>query len=108
MLNDNGVEIGRFKVRRLMQESNLICKQPGSHAYKNATVERVDIPNALSREFDVEKPDQVWCGDITFGVPGVRGKHGRLNEPRVYLKYVNKLIGVKTFASMSGCAGIRV
>lgn len=66
MLNDNGIKIGRFKVRRLMQESNLICKQPGSHAYKNATVERVDIPNALSREFDVEKPNQVWCGDITF------------------------------------------
>ena len=66
MLNDNGIEIGRFKVRRLMQEMNLICKQPGSHAYKNATVERVDIPNVLNREFDVEKPNQVWCGDITF------------------------------------------
>ena len=28
MLNDEGVEIGRFKVRRLMSELGLICKQP--------------------------------------------------------------------------------
>ena len=66
MLNDEGVEIGRFKVRRLMQELQLVCKQPGPHAYKNATVERADIPNVLSREFDVERPNQVWCGDITY------------------------------------------
>ena len=66
MLNDEGIEIGRFKVRRLMQELQLVCKQPGPHAYKNATVERPDIPNTLNREFDVGKTNQVWCGDITY------------------------------------------
>ena len=66
MLNDEGIEIGRFKVRRLMQELQLVCKQPGPHAYKNATVERPDIPNTLNRGFDVGKTNQVWCGDITF------------------------------------------
>ena len=66
MLNDEGIEIGRFKVRRLMQELQLVCKQPGPHAYKNATVERPDIPNHLNREFDVKEPNQVWCGDITY------------------------------------------
>ena len=35
-------------------------------AYKQATVERVDIPNHLNREFTVEAPNQVWCGDITY------------------------------------------
>ena len=26
----------------------------------------MNIPNILSREFDVPAPNQVWCGDITY------------------------------------------
>ena len=59
MLNEQGTEIGRFKVRRLMAEIGLICKQPGPHAYKRATVERLDIPNVLDRQFDVDDVNQV-------------------------------------------------
>jgi putative transposase len=55
-----------FKVRGPMRELALVSKQPGSHAYKQATVERPDIPNILNREFDVLAPNQVWCGDITY------------------------------------------
>lgn len=66
LLEQEGIQIGRFKVRSLMRELGLICKQPGPHAYKQATVERVDIPNHLDREFVVEQPNQVWCGDITY------------------------------------------
>ena len=29
-------------------------------------MERPDIPNILNRAFDVEAPNQVWCGDITY------------------------------------------
>ena len=49
-----------------MSELGLICKQPGPHAYKQATVERPDIPNVLNREFEPEHANQVWCGDITY------------------------------------------
>ena len=66
MMREEGTAIGRFKVSRLMEELGLGCKQPGSHAYKQATVERVDIPNHLNREFTVEAPNQAWCGDITY------------------------------------------
>ncbi|HBN9861388.1 TPA: IS3 family transposase, partial [Pseudomonas aeruginosa] len=66
MLREEGVTIGRFRVRRLMREPGLVSKQPGSHAYKQATVERPDIPNRLNREFATEHPNQVWCGDITY------------------------------------------
>jgi putative transposase len=66
ILQEDGEQIGRFKVRGLMRELGLISKQPGSHAYKKATVERPDIPNILNREFDVLAPNQVWCGDITY------------------------------------------
>jgi putative transposase len=66
MMREDGIAIGRFKVSRLMEELGVICKQPGSHAYKRATVERVDIPNHLNRQFVVDGPNQVWCGDITY------------------------------------------
>jgi transposase-like protein len=36
MMKEDGMQIGRFKVRKLMREMNLISKQPGSHAYKKA------------------------------------------------------------------------
>lgn len=45
MLREEGMTIGRFRVRRLMRELGLVSKQPGSLAYKQATVERPDIPN---------------------------------------------------------------
>jgi len=66
MMRELGHAIGRFKVRRLMKEAALISKQPGSHAYKLADVERPDIPNYLDREFDVAAPNTVWCGDVTY------------------------------------------
>ena len=66
MMREQGLAIGRFKAARLMGELGLICKQPGNHAYKQATVERVDIPNRLNRQFNVEVPNRVWCGDTTF------------------------------------------
>jgi putative transposase len=72
MLNNEGVMIGRFKVRRLMSELGLICKQPGPLAYKQATVERQDIPNQLNREFSVSHPVQAWCGGITYVWAGQR------------------------------------
>lgn len=65
-MREEGIQIGRFKVRKLMREMKRISKQPGSHAYKKATVERPDIPNVLERAFDVTAPNQVWCGDITY------------------------------------------
>ncbi len=53
MMQEGGEQIGRFKVRGLMRKLELISKQPRSHACKQATVERPDIPNILNREFDV-------------------------------------------------------
>ncbi|CCO44934.1 transposase (fragment) [Vibrio nigripulchritudo SOn1] len=72
MMRELGYQIGRFKVRRLMKEAQLISKQPGSHRYKHATVERPDIPNQLDRKFAVDEPNQVWCGDITYIWAGQR------------------------------------
>ncbi len=66
MMRHSGVTIGRYKVRSLMREADLSCKQPGKHRYKLALEERPDIPNKLNREFSVAEPNQIWCGDITY------------------------------------------
>jgi len=66
MLQEDGKQMGRFKVRGPMRELELVSKQPGSHAYKQATVERPDIPNILNREFDVPAPNQAWYDDIIY------------------------------------------
>lgn len=65
-MKGQGEKLGRYKVRRLMKEADLVSKQPGPPAYKVATQERPDIPNHLNREFTVSAPNQVWCGDITY------------------------------------------
>ncbi len=88
MLNNEGIEIGRFKVHLLIQELQLVCKQPVPHAYKIATVERPDIPNRLDRAFDIEGPNQVWCGDISYVWAGNRW---------VYLAIVLDLFSRKVF-----------
>ncbi len=66
MMRELGYQIGRFKVRNLMKEAGLASKPPGAHRYKVAQSERPDIPNLLAREFDLQQPNQVWCGDITY------------------------------------------
>ena len=41
----------------------------------------------VNRQFVAERPDSLWVADFTYGVPGVQGGHGCLNEPRVCLEY---------------------
>jgi putative transposase len=72
ILADEGIDAGRYLIRRLMKESGLICKQPGPHKYKRASVEHVEISNRLNRQFKVAAPNKVWCGDITYIWTGQR------------------------------------
>ena len=82
-----GFRMGRWLAGRLMKELGLVsCQQP-THRYKRGGHEHIVIPNRLERQFAVTEPNQVWCGDVTYSVPGVQGGHGCLNEPRVCLEY---------------------
>lgn len=65
-LRGEGLTLGRYKTRSLMRELGLRSKQPGSSPYPTVTVEHPTIPNHLDRQFEVERPNQVWCGDITY------------------------------------------
>lgn len=70
MMQELGYQVGRFKMRNLMKEAGLMSKQPGSRVYTQ--VERPDTPNRLEMQFDIAKPNQVWCGDITYIWAGSR------------------------------------
>ena len=66
-LNDEGHQIGRYKVRRLMRELGLKAKAP--RRYKVTTDSRHGFsvaPNLLNRNFDIEEPNKVWTADITY------------------------------------------
>lgn len=66
VLNQSGESIGLFKVRRLMSEQNLSSKQPGPKRFKVANKPSNVADNTLNREFTIERPNHVWCGDVTY------------------------------------------
>lgn len=65
MMKDEGASVGRYKAARLMEEANLESCQP-KHRYKKTGGEALIAQNHLDREFTVSKPNQVWCGDVTY------------------------------------------
>jgi transposase InsO family protein len=66
-LNNQGYQIGIYKVRRLMKELGLKVKSP--RRYKVITDSRYSFsvaPNVLNRQFDVDQPNRFWTADITY------------------------------------------
>ena len=70
-LKTDGEFVGRYKARNLMKEAGLVSKQYKQHRYKIAEDESVIAPNRLDRQFSVDGPNQVWCGDVTYVWTGV-------------------------------------
>ena len=65
-LKQQGEKVGRYKARNLMREANISSKQPPNHKYKVAKEVSNIAPNLLQREFVVDPPNKVWCGDVTY------------------------------------------
>ena len=65
-LNQEGEVIGRHKVTRLMAEAQITSKQPGPKRFKPAVKPSDIASNDLNREFTVERPNDTWCGDVTY------------------------------------------
>jgi putative transposase len=66
LLRKEGKEVGRYKAGKLMKEAGLSSRQPGKHRYRVCDRASLLAENHLNRCFEVETPDSVWCGDITF------------------------------------------
>jgi transposase InsO family protein len=66
-LKNEGRQIGRYKVRRIMRQMGLRAKTP--RRFKLTTDSRHSFPiapNVLNRNFDVNIPNKVWTADITY------------------------------------------
>ncbi len=71
ILRRKGWRVGRKRVRRLMREMGLVALYPRpKNASKKAPQHRI-YPYLL-RDFQIERPNQVWCSDITY-IPLARG-----------------------------------
>lgn len=65
-LKEQGEHVGRFKVRTLMKEANIESKQPGKRQFRGAVNPSDIAKNHLNRQFKAERPNQLWCGDVTY------------------------------------------
>jgi putative transposase len=65
-LKSEGEAVGRYKAASLMMEAGIESKQRRKHRYRQAESESAIAPNHLNRTFTVPRPNQVWCGDVTY------------------------------------------
>jgi putative transposase len=62
-----GIRVGKERVQKLMQLHGIRAK--GKRRFKVTTDSNHDLPiapNLLNRGFNVNEPDKVWVGDITY------------------------------------------
>ncbi|WP_371365441.1 IS3 family transposase [Pseudomonas sp. QL9] len=65
-LRNEGFPAGRYLAARLMKEAGLVSTQRRKHRYRVAKEHSAIAANELARRFNVSRPNQVWCGDVTY------------------------------------------
>lgn len=66
-LRAEGISVGRNRVARLMRQNGISARP--KRRFRRTTDSNHDYPiadNILERNFDVDRPDQVWVSDITY------------------------------------------
>jgi putative transposase len=63
-----GFAVGRYKARQLMRQAGLVVRRHPRRRPVTTDSRHSSLvaPNLLARQFDVDQPDQVWAGDITY------------------------------------------
>lgn len=60
-------EVGRNRIRRLMKASNLVARQTRRFVVTTKSDHDDPVaPNLLNRDFQPNRPNQSWVGDITY------------------------------------------
>lgn len=64
---EEGVNIGRFRARRLMKKAGVAVKQKKRFKKTTNSAHSLPIaPNILNRDFRVAEPNRAWVSDITY------------------------------------------
>ena len=67
-LQQQGLEVGRHRIARLMQASGIVGKAP--RRKRPVTTQRAEgvlaAPNVLAQDFTASKPNEKWLADITY------------------------------------------
>ncbi len=63
---NKGVVMSRYIIARIMKKLGLKNSQIRRHRYKKDGVEKPLIPNLLARNFNIQRANTVWCGDVTY------------------------------------------
>lgn len=89
-LAEDGFEVGRKRVARLMAEEGIVGRR--KRAFKKTTDSKHDSPiadNVLARDFTVDAPDKAWVADITY----VRTHQGWLYLAVIIDLYSRRVVG---------------
>ena len=73
LLHRAGVEIGLDKVRRLMAEMGLSVQRSRPKIQTTKSGKGKPLYPNLIKGLEITRPEQVWCGDITF-IPLANGR----------------------------------
>jgi transposase InsO family protein len=66
-LRKDGYDVGRFRARNLMKKANVVVKRYKKFKRTTDSNHKLPIaPNLLNRQFDAQRPNKVWCFDITY------------------------------------------
>ena len=65
-LEEQGIQLGIFKITRLMNTAGIIAKVPKKPHYYPSGKQRPNIPNQLNRQFNPSQVNTHWVGDITY------------------------------------------
>ncbi|MBB5510059.1 transposase InsO family protein [Paraburkholderia sp. JPY681] len=89
-LRDQGLRIGRYRVRTVMREAGL--RTSWKRKFVSTTDSRHTLPvapNVLDRQFDVAEPNRAWVSDITY----IRTGQGWLYLAVVLDLYSRRVVG---------------
>jgi putative transposase len=72
-LRAHGIRVGKKRIERLMHENGLEARQKRRFVHTTDSRHEYPIaPNLLDRQFDVDRVNQAWVGDVTY-VPTAQG-----------------------------------
>lgn len=66
-LGEEGVNISRWRVMKLMRKEGLLCRQRQAYKVTTKVCQCAEVsPNLLNQNFNPPGVDQVWVSDITY------------------------------------------